>query len=55
MTLKSFAVTMGLGIVAGAATMLMIPKNSEVYRAADGAAKAIKQEAEKMICHNRTN
>ena len=49
MKLKSFVATMGAGMVAGAAAMLMMPKNSEVYRAADGAANAIKQEAGKMI------
>ena len=55
MKLKSFAATMGLGLVAGAAAMLMIPKNSEVYRVADGAASAIKQGAEKVADTIRMN
>lgn len=49
MKFKTFAATMGIGLVAGAATMLMIPKSSEVYRMADSAAKTIKKEAEKAI------
>ncbi len=49
MKMKSFLATMGLGMVAGAAAMLMIPKHSEVYRMADDAANTIKQEAGKML------
>lgn len=49
MKVSSFLATMGIGMVAGAATMLMIPKHSEAYRMADDAANAIKQEAGKMF------
>ncbi len=41
-------------MVAGAAAILMLPKHSEAYRAADGAANAIKQEAGRMI-HSMKN
>ena len=43
MEIKSFAATLGVGILAGAATMLMIPKQSSVYKAADDAAMTVKR------------
>ncbi len=49
MQVKTFVATVGLGMVAGAATMLLIPKSSDVYRVADDAAKALKHEATKMM------
>ena len=49
MKVKSFVATIGLGMVAGAATMLMIPRNSQAYRIADDAAHAVKEEAVKLI------
>lgn len=49
MKTKSFLFTMGLGMVAGAATMLMIPRHSEAYRMADDAVQTLKQEAGKML------
>lgn len=43
MEVRSFAATLGVGMVAGAATMLMIPRHSRAYRTADEAAHAIKK------------
>ncbi len=47
MKVKSFATTLGAGMLAGAAVMMMIPKRSEAYRAADHAAASIR----KKMCH----
>jgi len=49
MQMKSMLASVGLGMVAGAAAILMIPKHSEAYRLADDAAHTIKQEAGRMI------
>lgn len=49
MQVKSFLATMTLGAAAGAAAMLLIPKNSKAYRAAEDAAQALKDEAGRMI------
>ena len=49
MKMSSFLATVGVGMLAGAATMLMLPKHSQAYRMADDAAHAIKQEAGKMF------
>lgn len=43
MEVKSFATTLGVGMVAGAATMLLIPRHSQAYRTADEAARSIKK------------
>ena len=44
MKVSTFAATLGLGMLAGAAAILMLPKHSKVYRAADSAANTIKDE-----------
>lgn len=49
MQVKTFVASVGLGMVAGAAAMLMIPKHSQVYRVADDAAQTIKHEAGRML------
>ena len=49
MQVKSMLTSVGLGMVAGAAAVLMLPKHSQAYRMADDAAQAIKQEAGKML------
>ena len=49
MQVKSWVTTIGLGVVAGAATMLLLPKSSPVYRKADRAVHTIKDEAVKLI------
>ena len=48
MEVKSFAATMGIGMVAGATVAMMLPKKSPVRKAADQAAKSIQQEVRKM-------
>ena len=45
MQMKSFITTVGLGVAAGAAAVLMLPKNSKAYKVADDAANMIKSEA----------
>ena len=42
MEIKAFAATLGLGMLAGAAVAMMLPKDSAVYRAADDAAQTVK-------------
>lgn len=49
MRLSAVIATMGLGAIAGAATVLMMPKQCEVYRIANHAAKNLKHGAEKII------
>ena len=49
MQVKSLIATVGLSMAAGAAAILMLPRHSEAYRMADGAANTIKQEAGKML------
>ena len=49
MQVKSVLLTVGIGAVAGAATMLLIPRHSEAYRLADDAAHSLKQGAERVI------
>ncbi len=55
MQVKSFVASLGLGMVAGAATILMMPKQSQAYRMADDAAQTIKMEAGKMLDSMRGN
>lgn len=43
MQVKAFAATLGVGMLTGAAVMLMIPKQSSVYKAADDAAMTVKR------------
>ena len=49
MQVRSWIATIGLGVAAGAAAVLLMPKSSSVYRKADQAVHAIKDEAEKLI------
>ena len=49
MQVKTFLATMGVGLAVGALGAMMLPKNSEVYRMANSAAKTIQQEAEKAV------
>ena len=55
MQVKSVLLTVGIGAVAGAATMLLIPRHSEAYRLADGAAHSLKQGAGRVIDTMRSN
>ena len=49
MQVKSFIATVGIGAVAGAAAVLMMPKNSKAYHTVNDTAQAIKTEAGRMI------
>lgn len=49
MQMKSVITSVGLGMVAGAAAILMIPRHSDAYRMADDAAHSLKRSAEKMM------
>lgn len=53
MQVKSLITTVGLGMVAGAAAILMIPKHSEAYRMADDAAHSLKRSANRMMDNMR--
>ena len=55
MQVKSLLLTVGIGAVAGAATMLLIPRHSEAYRVADDAAPSPKPGAKKMSDPTRGN
>ncbi|MBQ1263989.1 MAG: hypothetical protein IIY04_01050 [Oscillospiraceae bacterium] len=49
MQTKTFFVTLGVGLAAGALGAMMLPKDSEVYKTAKNAADGIKTEAEKLM------
>lgn len=46
---KGFILTMTLGAAVGATAVLMLPKNSKVYQAAEDAAESLKLEAGRML------
>ena len=48
MKMGTFVVTMGVGMAAGATAAMMLPKKSPIRKAADSAAKTMKQEAKKL-------
>jgi len=48
MEVKSFIATMSLGAVAGAAAVLMMPKDSKAYRKADQAVQTLKTKVSGM-------
>lgn len=49
MQVKTFIATVGLSAAAGAAAILMMPKNSKAYRVANDTVQSIKMEAGKMM------
>ena len=49
MQVKSMIASVGLGMVAGAAAILMIPRHSEAYRMADDATQNLKHQADRMM------
>lgn len=49
MQVKTLVASVGLGMAAGAAAILMLPKHSKAYRMADDAAHTIKMEAGRML------
>lgn len=51
MEVKTFAVTLGLGMAAGAAAVLLMPKQSKVYKTADETARKLKEEVSETISH----
>ena len=55
MQVKTWIASIGLGMAAGAAAILMMPKQSQAYRVADDAAQTIKMEAGKMLDAVRKN
>lgn len=55
MQVKSWIATVGIGMAAGAAAVLMLPKHSEAYRIADNTARTIKQEAGRMLDNMKRN
>jgi hypothetical protein len=51
MEVRSFLWTMGLGMAAGAAVGMLVPKNSPLQKAADQAAHTVEQAADKAMTH----
>lgn len=51
MEAKSFLLTMGLGLAAGAAVGLMAPKSCELRQATQKAARTVEHAAEKAASH----
>lgn len=49
MEVKSFAATLGVGMVAGATVMMMIPRRSAVYRTANNAARTVKRSVTRAM------
>lgn len=49
MKMRSFLLTMGVGMAAGALGAMMLPKNSDAYRVTKQAAKALEHGAEKAV------
>ena len=49
MQVRSFLMTMGIGVAAGALGAMMLPKNSEIYKVTRDAANTIKSTAENAI------
>lgn len=49
MQVKTLVASLGLGMAAGAAAILMMPKHSKAYQMADEAAHTIKTEAGRML------
>lgn len=49
MQVKTFITTMGIGVAAGAAAILFMPKNSQAYKKVDQAAQTIKEEATRIV------
>ena len=55
MQVKTFVASLGIGVLAGAATVLMMPKHSQAYQMVDDAAQTLKMEAGKMLDAMRKN
>ena len=49
MQMKTWIATVGIGALAGAAAVFLMPKHSEAYQMANEAAHTLKMEAGKMM------
>ena len=49
MEMKGIAPAVGAGMLAGAAVMMMVPKRSAMYQAADDAAHTIKRKVSDVV------
>ena len=49
MQVKSLATTLGIGMLAGAAAIMMLPKDSSAYRTVDDAAQGVKNAVQNMM------
>lgn len=49
MQVKTFLITAGLSAAAGAAAVLLMPKDTKAYRVADETADMLKMEAGKIM------
>lgn len=49
MQVRSFLLTLGLGMAAGGAAMLLLPPQSPVKKTAQKAADTMEQAAEKLL------
>lgn len=49
MQMKTWVASVGLGALAGAAAILLVPKHTDAYRMANDAAQTLKMEAGKMM------
>lgn len=49
MKAKTFLATVTLSAAAGAATVLLLPKHSKIYRVAEDIAETVKMEAGRMF------
>ena len=49
MQIKGWIATVGVGAVAGAAAVFLMPKHSNAYQVANDTMQAIKMEAGKMV------
>lgn len=50
MEMKSFAVTVGAGMVLGAAAIMMMPRQNKVRRAVEKTANKIEDRIEDTMC-----
>ena len=49
MEVKTFAAALGIGVVAGAATAMLLPKDSKMYRTANNAVHMVKDEVADVV------
>lgn len=49
MKAKTFLATITISAAAGAATILLLPKHSKIYRAAEDVTETVKMEAGRMF------